>query len=289
MGVIKNYDYDTAFIGSSMIQNFDMRYFRKNYSAKPVKLVVGGMTLNEILKMYSLSQEYSNASKYIINVDLIKFNMPDPLDMSSSKFPGYLYNNNRIDDIKYLLSYEVWFRYLPIDTLIDIMYKSKLKLPQKFDDSTNLDRIEDWSKDYTYGEEIVKDNYLNVEFSTSAVETKDMSARIKKNIDTYLELITKQKKKGQTIIFGLPPYSSLYWHTTIDDGTYEIWMQAKEYFIKECFQYSGIRIVDMQSIPEITDLNYYRDATHYNTDIQTIYADGIISGKYDIKNINDIK
>jgi hypothetical protein len=45
----------------------------------------------------------------------------------------------------------------------------------------------------------------------------------------------------------------------------------------------------MQSIPEISDLNYYRDATHYNTDIQTIYADGIISGKYDIKNINDIK
>ena len=37
-GLIKNYDYDTVLIGSSMIQNTDMGLFRETLGGSPLKI-----------------------------------------------------------------------------------------------------------------------------------------------------------------------------------------------------------------------------------------------------------
>lgn len=282
VGIAKNYDYDMAFIGSSMIQNFDMPYFRENYDVNPVKLVAGGMTLNEILKLYNISQEYSGADKYMINIDPFVLNTDGPIDFSSSRFPDYLYNDEKLDDVKYLLGYEVWFRYIPVNFAVNTLLKMGIDLPEKFDDAIDIDKIEDWSKDFSFGKEIVKQNYEDGAYATSELNTNDMYSRMTKNIDSFLKVIVDQEKDGQEIIFGFPPYSALYWHESVEHGEFDTLMDVKEYFIAQCDKYDFIRVVDLQSIPEITDLSRYKDASHYDTGIQKDYADAVFSGKFDI-------
>lgn len=282
MGIVKHYDYDTAFIGSSMIQNFDMQFFRDNSAMKPVKLVVGGMTLNEILMMYNLSQEYAHADQYIINVDLNQFDTSDPLDETTKKFPNYLYNESKIDDIKYLLGYETWVKYIPVNFAINTVKKLGKPLPQKFQNEVKIDKIEDWSLNYSFGKEIVKKNFIEKKFLVSELNKNGMYQRMKNNIDTYLSKIMVNRKKNQAIIFGFPPYSALYWHKNIQYETFEPLMDVKEYFILQALKYENVRIVDLQSIEEISDLDFYKDTTHFNLDIQEKYAQALISDDYDI-------
>ncbi len=42
-GLIKNYDYDTLIIGSSMTQNFDMDQVREVLGVKPLHIGIGAM------------------------------------------------------------------------------------------------------------------------------------------------------------------------------------------------------------------------------------------------------
>lgn len=282
MGIIKNYSYNTAIIGSSMIQNFDIPYFRQSSNMNPVKLSIAAMTINECMKMYDLSQEYGDIETYFINVDLHMLDTEFPIDKNSTKFPDYLYDENKINDIKYLLGYEVWFRYLPIDLAVNLAYKLNFNLPQKLKDNTSIDKIEDWSSETNFGKEMVKKVYLNQTPSQSKLDQNDRYIRMTKNIDIYLKDILTQKKPNQEITFGFPPYSALYWHSTIEDNTFPILMEAKNFFISQCSQYEGIRIVDLQQLPEITNLDNYMDKYHFNLDVQKIYADAFIFGGFDV-------
>jgi len=46
-GLVKNYDYDTLILGSSVTQNFDMDVFRQELGVKPLHIGLGGMTPEE--------------------------------------------------------------------------------------------------------------------------------------------------------------------------------------------------------------------------------------------------
>lgn len=48
-GLIKNYDYDTLILGSSMTQNFDMDVFREEHGGKPLHVGIGGLEYEEEL------------------------------------------------------------------------------------------------------------------------------------------------------------------------------------------------------------------------------------------------
>lgn len=266
-----------------MIQNFDMQFFRDNSDLEPVKLSIGAMTLNEILKMYNLSQKYSNAEQYIINIDLRHFNTNYSLNESSSTFPDYLYNENKVDDIKYLLGYETWFRYIPVNFAINIVKKADISLPQKFEDEIKIDQIQAWSSDFVFGKEIVKYNYFNSDSSASEMNADGLYLRMINNIDDFLKKVIDNKDVNQKITFGFPPYSALYWYTIDQNNVFEILLDAKEYFILQCLKHENIRVVDLQSIEEINDLDFYLDPTHFNLDIQKKYAEAIISDNYDIE------
>lgn len=54
-GLIKNYDYDTLIIGSSMTQNFDMDVFRENLGNSPLHIGLGGINWTEINELLSFA------------------------------------------------------------------------------------------------------------------------------------------------------------------------------------------------------------------------------------------
>ena len=63
-GLIKNYDYDTLFIGSSMIQNNNADVIRSEISQKPLNIGIGGMNTDLTLKLIDCANEAGKAKKY---------------------------------------------------------------------------------------------------------------------------------------------------------------------------------------------------------------------------------
>ena len=152
-GLIENYDYDTLIIGSSMIQNFDMNVFRNELGAKPLHIGLSGIRLPEIAQLMNLAYDVNKSENYYICVDLSVFTRDD----TESRYPEYLLKKDILSRFRYLLSYEVWFRYIPVDVgfvLLDLM---KVNLPEKFAYNKSVDRLGDWRLDHKFGKDIVLD------------------------------------------------------------------------------------------------------------------------------------
>ena len=74
-GLIKNHEYDTPIIGSSMFQNFKMEWFREKLNYKPVNLTLGGLDIEETEMLMENVVREGKATRMIICFDLISFNL----------------------------------------------------------------------------------------------------------------------------------------------------------------------------------------------------------------------
>lgn len=277
-GLIKNYDYDTLIIGSSMTQNFDMDLFREKLGAQPLHIGIGGMNPLEISELMHLAYESDMADQYYICVDISYFGAND----GTSSNPQYLLKNDLLSKIRYLLSYETWFGYIPVDIAFMVLDKFGVSLPPKYEYSRSIDKLEDCSLDYAYGEEIVIDNYVNSRYSVSDVNLENLYERMTTGIDDYLSGF--DYGKGEHVFF-FPPYSSLFWCNAQDRGYFDIYLRVKQHFIEKAMEHGAI-VYDFQSAEFTMDLDNYRDTTHYAPEINDWMVECFADYKYVISEQN---
>ncbi|MBQ2901190.1 MAG: hypothetical protein IJE49_05025 [Agathobacter sp.] len=258
-GLIKNYDYDMLILGSSMTQNFDMDVIREELKVNPLHIGLGGINSREIGELIGLAYETGNAEKFFVGVDMSIFTT----DTNESRIPSYLLKDDMLSKFRYLLSYEVWFRYIPVDIAFMMLDGLGVELPIKFEYSKSIDKLEDWSLDYSFGEEIVLANYIGGKYAVSNVNTDDLYSRMVKNIDNFIANFDFEK--GEHVFF-FPPYSSLYWCNAQEQGYFDMYMQAKEYFVNNVSEYD-VKVYDFQYAELTTNLDNYRDTSHYSSEV----------------------
>ena len=258
-GLIKNYDYDTLIIGSSMTQNFDMEYFRQTMDAKPLHIGLGGINPVEIGELMEVAYKTDKATDYYIGIDLSMFT---DTTQTSRNFQ-YLLNDDLLSRLRYLLSYEVWFCYIPVDLALMTLDKLGISLPKKFSYSRSIDHLENWSLDFSFGEDIVWSNYTNAQYSVSQIDTNNLYNKMVTCIDLFFSRLDLTKGKHH---FFFPPYSSLFWCDAQNSGYFDAYLKAKEYFIQKA-EISGATVYDFQSAEFTSNLNNYKDTTHYCPEI----------------------
>ncbi len=282
-GLIENYDYDTLIIGSSMIQNFDMDVFRNELGVKPLHVGLGAMRASEIKQLMDVAYDSGRAENYYICVDLWVFT-----NNSECRIPEQLLRRDVLSRLHYLLSYEVWFRYIPVDVSLLLLDRMGVKLPYKFSYSRSIDRLDDWQLNYPascFGREAAINNYLNEKYKVSDIETEKLYERMTANIDEFF--IKMDFEKGRYTFF-FPPYSSLYWCNAQDEGYYEAYIQAKQYFIERANGF-GADVYDFQCADFTVDLDNYKDTTHFTHEINDWMVKCFASGEYLLTEENRIE
>lgn len=257
-GLIKNYDYDTLILGSSMIQNNTADVIRDELGGKPLNMGIGGMNTDLMLKLLELANDVGRAENYYLCIDLASFTNTDPTTNQT-----YLIKQDFLSKLKYVMSYEAWFRYTPVDIGLWAAKTAGIGLPQKFTDTMSVDTLEYWADDYVFGKEETIKNYKSKKYSVSEVDTENLDERMLKNVDSFVEAI--DFSKGNYTFF-FPPYSSLFWCNAQDRGYFDEYVQAKEYCIKLLCEKGG-RVFDFQTNPITMDLENYKDTTHYRPEI----------------------
>ena len=257
-GLIENYNYDTLIVGSSMTQNFDMNLFRSELGVRPLHVGMGGIRANEIQKLIALAYETGKADRFYVCVDLHMFSTDD----GTSHYPEYLFRKDILSRLRYLFSYEVWFRYIPIDIVFMVLDLFGVKLPEKIENNRSVDKLEDWRLDFpetSVGEAAVLKNYVEKQYSVSEVDVTDLFQRMKKKIDSFLEGFSLDRGSH---VFFFPPYSELFWIDARNSGYFEVYLQAKQYFVEQVTKQNAV-VFDFQSAECTLDLRNYRDTTHY--------------------------
>ena len=279
-GIVRNAEYDTVVMGSSMIQNFNMQSFRDKLGLEPIKLSVGGMSIEGMDLTYSQVCEVGKAKNLFVAIDLPSLNKEED---SLATYSTYLYNDTVTDDYKYLLGYETWTRLLPLNIGFNLLSKFR-KVPASYV-TEDIDHIGEWYQTAKFSKEKLKKAYLENTDQISKQDTENIDERMKRRADMLLDILLQDKDTEVTVFFS--PYSALFWYQAQTDGYYESYMRTKEYVISKLLDKKNVKIYDFQQMPEMTDLDNYKDTTHYSEKINEKMVDCFVSEKYAIRSQAD--
>ncbi|MDQ0063195.1 hypothetical protein [Paenibacillus harenae] len=265
-GLMKNYPAEAAIIGSSMMQNTDLELVKKTLGVEAVKYTRSGMTVDEIAMLVdrATSLEKNQVNTFIINVDSTMFN--NEKSSPYTKYPQYLYDDSLINDMKYVIGFETWTKFIPFMLIYNASNRLDNpvfnKLTGIFSNSTDMKRMGDWSQGTAFGEDIVINKYENNAEAVSEQNADGMFDRMKTRFESDLYPVI-QKNDDRQFIFLLPPYSALYWYEAERKGYVNILFEFKKYMVARLSQLNNVVVYDYQDYEGIVDLNHYKDTTHY--------------------------
>lgn len=264
-GIAKNFDYNSVIVGSSMTENFKPSLFNEQMELKTVKLPFSGARTKNIKKILDISIANKKIKKVFYGLDI--FSLEAKSEEIRHELPEYLYDNNLVNDVEYVLNK-------------DLMYRAyeNLKNTVKKKENTSLDEAYNWANQYTYLENEVVTNYNQNKnnYNSNPTNLDRVEGNLKNNIIPLIE----QNPDTEFYMF-FPPYSILYWDWIIKNDKLDGTIQELEYIIEELLNYDNVKVFYFQNIEEIiTNLYFYRDYNHYGQVISDYMLECFANEKY---------
>lgn len=269
-GMAKTFDYDSILTGSSMVSNFDLSSFATKLGTDTIKVNYNGAYPKDISNILEyVFNNHDDLKNVYFGMDIYSYN--SPTEDVKYPFPEYLYDDNKINDISYVLNKDVL-----VDYIID-----PLRFPGK---RTDLSRvyIMDY-EEYQYSESEVMSHYEMPDMYKMSDEEKDeklcaFAENLEKNLLPYIEA---HPQTQFTIFF--PPYSVLYWHTRGTEGWLSLMMQEYRNCAKRLTAYPNVRVFNFSDAWEYTtDLNNYVDYIHQHERVNEYILDCFKSGEHEL-------
>lgn len=289
-GLIKNANYETILIGSSMAEYFSTDYINGSLDTKSIKISLSGGTPFELKNLIELASKEGKAKTIILSVDTYMYN--DPIEVTRNPIPDYLYDNNILNDVKYLLNLDV----LKDDTIPYLL--SKFKDPKPFDWNMLYDDSKDFefSKDATmkYYEEALSmvDSYtedINLEDALNdALIGSERIDTMKANFQENTYNLVKNNPNLQFKLF-FPPNSILFWEKAARSNSVISNVAFKKYIFDQLKSFDNVELYDFQDVTEIThNLDNYKDRSHYKPEVCNYMINSISKKDFLITDNNSI-
>lgn len=270
IGVAQHDDYDTVLLGSSMSENFQNTWFEDGICGeKCVKICLQGahfpdykIILDEIIDKPSLKKVYFSLDTYLLTND------PDKQNIT---IPEYLYNDKLLDDTYYLLNKSVLCQFIPIFIINNIRTGG------------NEEKAYVWSDDFEYNKYSARHAYI-LQRPVLPENMKPFDTYFE-NADVFLESITPyiEKRPDVEFVFYSAPYSMLFWDFSVRNGDAEAEVCALERVMNSLLQHENTRIFYFQDdLDIVTDLNNYRDYSHFKQDINYYMYECMRDGKKEV-------
>ncbi|MEE1283674.1 MAG: hypothetical protein UHK54_02320 [Acutalibacteraceae bacterium] len=277
---IRTADYDCVIIGSSMVQNFDASEFASQLDCKPLKLALGALEPDELLWLYNNTQEQGKAKKYIINIDLHRFAANESVEPNCGRFPEYMYHPSGLSQFKYLLGYETWFRFIPLQLALTTVETLNIPLPESFkgsfDNAIDINSAGCWNEQNPPGEDALIDAFNSNTVVFNDGDSDVYSKNALANMDYFLDKLTDKLDSDEEIIIYLPPYSSLYWAEK-NSKQLEIIFALREKIAVFAAKYDNIHLCDLQAESYVEKLDLYMDRSHASLTIRKIAQQAVIT------------
>ncbi len=273
-GMAKNMTYDSCIIGSSMTVNFHTDDFESLLGLDTIKLSYSGALphddyniLNIVFDKDTLSRKTNDVKAVFVGVDAMTYTAGT--DEIKYPLPEYLYDDNILNDVSYVLNKDVLLEYV----LRPLVNKSPTNLSEVYESW--------WTPDY-YNINWVMHNY---EPSEKVEEVMDEDALIegtKDNLETNI-LPFIEAHPETTFYMFFPPYSILYWNDVISENHLDATIEQYRYLADTLLSYDNVRVFYFQNMSDVvTDLNNYADYTHYKPEINQYMVECFANGEHEV-------
>ncbi|MEP7155370.1 MAG: hypothetical protein ABI905_06330, partial [Betaproteobacteria bacterium] len=222
---------------------------------KSVNLAMAAMSAFEQRKILEIALRHHHPHRVLMTLDFNSF--APPIDASLPDIPEplplYLYDDNRLNDFRYLISGPVTMRALAAATGVRIGNYS-----------TDANRAWSWDRETTFSRaKTMKDidpADINKRFHQGPRNLEHMRASFEANIAT---LVVANPDTQFNFVF--PPYSIVVWADFAQRKQLDVSLAFKRHVFERLRAMPNARIFDMQADASIThDLELYTDIYHFN-------------------------
>ena len=275
-GLAKTSTYSSIITGSSMTQNFLISK-ASEILPNPIKLTISGATAHEINLILNTAFKSNNEIKNIlIGLDVYALSgKPNRLKNGDDSIPIYLYDYNYFNDIFYLANI----------TTIQESIRSLLNkyMKNKNDLNWNYENMYQWQHktENEFGRDKVLKMLVDNPLSNNNFNKIEYSFEtMKKSFDyNYLQII--KNNPNTNFIFFYPPYSVIAFKDWEKKEILDDILKFKLYVIEEFSKLQNVTLYDFQSAIDITtNLDNYKDFTHYHQNINNWMIDMIKENRY---------
>ncbi|MGL6130723.1 MAG: hypothetical protein ACRCZ9_03780 [Fusobacteriaceae bacterium] len=259
-GIARNYNYDTAIIGTSTSENILKNDVKKYLGLNAVNLSLSGSTNYEQRELLKEILKNKNLKKVIYGLDVFSYNRD--IDEIRLEIPNYIKSPYSIDGIKQFLNF----------ITLKNSAKSLIKNILSKNNKSWIDTHSYWGNDYVYSINNTLNFDINSHYGAKNIGTINTIKngyslkKMKNNFDLFLELTQQNKNIEYTIYF--PPYASLFWYFIEKYDSLDTILEFKQYVLEKTTLTNNIKIHDFQNNFEIVEnLDNYKDMVHYGPKI----------------------
>lgn len=253
-GIARNFEYNAIITGTSMTENFSATQCDELFGVNTIKIPYFGASYKEINQAVVRAIDRNPDIKMVVrSFDTYKV-FEDKDHMSYTEYPEYLYDDNHLNDVKYLLNKDVL-----IEWIVPAMLGTLRKAP-----STTFDEYANWDSVSVYGKEAVLKGYIRAEEVKPALPlTEQDKQTIRDNV--YQNMISVAEDNPQIeFYYFIPPYSVVFWDNLNRQGDLVRSIEAQRLAVDMMLEHENIHIYSFATDFEtVTDLNMYKDTNHY--------------------------
>ncbi|ANE46768.1 hypothetical protein SY83_11335 [Paenibacillus swuensis] len=273
-GLARNYDYDTIILGTSMTQCFRPSHVDSILGGKTLKLSIEGSYSQEQNLIANVALKTGKVKRVIWGLDYFALREgKDIVREDQGPFPYFLYDDNPLNDYKYLLN-------------VTTMKMSWEILKGEMEGNRrvkNLDLLNNWDYQATYGAKPVMENYKKaLELEPELRIGEDTFEEVKTTFEENVYDLVKAHPDVEFIFF-YPPYSILrqqVWHE-LNPDRYQNQELTKKYIVDRFSAMPNVQVYDFQSAKDVTfNLANYKDVSHYSEEINVWMLKNFKTRKY---------
>lgn len=247
-GIARNYRFDAIIVGTSTSQNIHKKDIKINFSniKNAANLSMSGSTQAEQEQLLRLALKYNDIKLIIYGMDMFSYTW-NP-GTFRSRIPDYLYSENKILKLKYLISAETTNKSLSA-------LRRVLKGTQD----------ETWIDNYNYHPSIEEYRRENV-YKSAPSDAKNIKNTMynleimKVNFDNFIKFVEENPNIEYKIYFV--PYTMLWWYYADKYGYLDNILKFKEHVVKNLEKYDNIEIYEYQNDESIVSDDTFKDLLH---------------------------
>ena len=250
-GIAKNYDYDAVILGTSMVEMSHPSVIDESFGVHSVKLPMRGSYTAQMGWQLAHALNTHEVKLAILGVDAYSL-MGSPDD--DEEIVEYLWNDNPLDDVNYLLNRDVLLVEIP-----RLLSNRGRSLETKRDDMFQ------WT-DVVFSSESVLDS-LTFSAQQPMQDADTRLERSTENIERHLRAHIEAHPETRFCLY-MPPYSVGYWYLMTRGGLSEQQFRSRARVCELLLEYPNVEIYDFSSrVDLITDLDAYFDYSHHSGEV----------------------
>lgn len=257
-----------------MVENTDVDLCDELFGCNMVRLPYSGGTTYNMKTILDVCFASGNEIKTVY-WELDEFQIFGSATEPRYPLPEYLYRMDHKEDLPYLLNLDILYHY-GMNNILGTLRGEK-QLAERRDETLTG----------TFSAEATLAGYSRPEQSTTirSFSSSTLPEKVDANLCNMEALILAHPETQ--FVFFMPPFSVLYWDAEIRDGTFESTMDGVEYALKYLLEYENVQIYFYQGDEDIiTNLNNYKDYSHYGPWINNLITQYISEGRNQVTKDN---